>query len=73
MVRSIFARQPPNHRFENLKRLVLHRFNLCAFASLREILFFGRVFENLSAVCHVILTALNVGGGLAICSCAATS
>jgi hypothetical protein len=36
MVRSIFARQPPNHRFENLKRLVLHRFNLCAFASLRD-------------------------------------
>jgi hypothetical protein len=27
----------PNQRFENLKRSVLHGFNLCAFASLREI------------------------------------
>jgi hypothetical protein len=29
--------QPTNHRLENLKRSVLHGFNLCAFASLREI------------------------------------
>jgi hypothetical protein len=36
VVRSIFAQQPPNQRFENLKRSVLHGFNLCAFASLRE-------------------------------------
>ena len=27
----------PNQRFENLKRSVPHGFNLCAFASLREI------------------------------------
>jgi hypothetical protein len=32
VVRSIFAHQPPNHRFENLKRSVLHGFNLCGFA-----------------------------------------
>lgn len=39
MVRSIFARQPLNHRFDNLKRLVLQGFNLCVFAPLRE--YFG--------------------------------
>ena len=40
MVRSIFARQPLNHRFDNLKRLVLQGFSLCVFAPLRE--YFGR-------------------------------
>jgi hypothetical protein len=37
VVCSIFAHQPPNRRFEKLKRSVLHDFNLCAFAPLPEI------------------------------------